>query len=179
MPGSISFLSSSASLMSALLVAGCATTAGLPTERLGHAVLAFSDGTPAGTAQLRRSGGELVLSVTATGIAKGAHGFHLHSVGKCEGPKFASAGGHLNPYGMDHGWLDEGGSHLGDLPNLESGGTSTTATAGITDMDGHALEHMFDADGTAIVIHARADDYRTDPSGDAGTRLVCGVLERG
>ena len=109
----------------------------------------------------------------------GEHGLHFHAVGTCEGPDFKSAGGHLNPEGHQHGMLNPMGSHLGDLPNF------------IADAQGHAqlqialdqlpdklLPHLFDADGTAIVVHAAADDYRTDPSGNSGARIACGVLRK-
>lgn len=165
--------------LSAALVAlsGCSTVADLPTERLGSATLTTSSGMPVGTAQLLASGDQVSLTAALTGIEPGAHGFHLHTTGKCKGPDFTSAGGHLNPLGKDHGTLDPSGSHLGDLPNVVIGSNRSGAIS--ADLQGsrrQVLDWLFDADGTAVVLHAGADDYRTDPSGDAGARIACGVL---
>ena len=158
-------------------LAGCSTVADLPSERLGHANLTTANGTPVGTAQLLASGDRLSLAVAMTGVPEGTHGFHLHTTGKCEAPDFSSAGGHLNPLDKDHGTLDPDGSHLGDLPNIVIGANrSGTLTADIAGTRGQVLDWLFDADGTAVVLHADADDYRTDPAGDAGPRIACGVL---
>lgn len=163
----------------ALALAGCTSVSDLPTARVGAATLVFANGLPAGTAQLLSDGEDLSLAVAATGMTPGPHGFHLHAAGKCEAPGFTSAGGHLNPSGRKHGALAAGGAHLGDLPNLAVGpngvGTATEAIPGPPDV---VLAQIFDADGTAVVIHADADDYRTDPAGNAGARIACGVLRR-
>lgn len=160
-----------------LALAGCSTVADLPTERLGSATLTMANGTPVGTAQLLADGAQLSLVVALTGVAEGTHGLHLHTTGKCQAPDFASAGGHLNPLDKDHGSLDPDGSHLGDLPNIAIGANrSATLTADIAGPRARVLEWIFDADGTAVVLHADADDYRTDPSGNAGARIACGVL---
>lgn len=158
---------------------GCTTTESVPTALVGQATLSFADGLPAGTAQLYRDGVGLRLAVSATGMSPGAHGYHLHMVGKCEGPDFTSAGGHLNPANYKHGSLAPGGPHLGDLPNLTVGaGGKAASTEALPGNRDALLADIFDADGTAVVIHADADDYRTDPSGNAGKRLACGVIER-
>lgn len=163
-----------------LALAACTTTGALPSERLGLARLSFANGLPAGTAQLFANGNDVSFAVAVTGVPRGEHGFHLHMTGRCEAPGFTSAGGHLNPGNNDHGKLDAGGSHLGDLPNIVVG-PSLTATAQF-DLPGRRdmlVAQIFDADGTAIVVHADPDDYRTDPSGNAGARIACGVLSRG
>lgn len=160
-----------------LALAGCTTIADLPTERLGSATLTTANGVPVGTAQLLADGDQVSLAVALTGVPEGAHGFHLHTTGKCEAPDFASAGGHLNPLGKDHGTLDPDGSHLGDLPNIAIGANrSGTLSADLAGSRARVLDWLFDADGTAVVLHADADDYRTDPSGNAGARIACGVL---
>ncbi len=149
------------------------------SETVGSASLALADGTPAGTVELLTNGGNLSLRVAVTGIPEGTHGFHLHTTGECAPPDFTSAGGHLNPAGKEHGHENPAGSHLGDLPNLvvaADGTASTTADLGSEDQS--VIDSLFDADGTAVVVHADADDYRTDPTGNAGSRLACGVLER-
>lgn len=162
----------------AALLAGCTTLSDVPTSRVGQATLSFANGLPAGTAQLLRDGSGLRIAVAATGMTPGAHGFHLHTTGRCEAPGFTSAGGHLNPDGRKHGSQAPGGAHLGDLPNLQIGasgsGGATEAVAG----GEAALAAIFDADGTAVVIHADPDDYVTDPAGNAGDRIACGVLRR-
>lgn len=157
----------------------CSTVADLPTERIGSATLSLSNGVPAGTAQLLAAGDTVTLTIAATGISEGAHGFHLHTTGQCTRPDFTSAGGHLNPLGRKHGSLDPDGKHLGDLPNLVVGsGGSGTVTADLEGSRSDIENWLFDNDGTAVVIHAGPDDYRTDPSGDAGSRIACGVLKR-
>ncbi len=164
--------------ISTIALTACSTVAELPTERHAGATLTRADGVPAGTVQLLGRGKQLSLIVAVTGIPEGTHGFHLHATGACTGPDFSSAGGHLNPKGKDHGSLSSGGSHLGDLPNLEviSSGL-TSATVDLDDDRAQVLSWLFDADGTAIVIHADADDYMTNPSGNAGARIACGVLK--
>lgn len=157
----------------------CSTVAELPTERIAAATLTRPDGAPVGTVQLLANGNGLSLAVAVSGLPQGTHGFHLHAVGACKAPDFSSAGGHLNPTGMAHGSMNPDGSHLGDLPNLEIGsGPLTSATVDLDDDRTTVLSYIFDDDGTAIVIHAAADDYKTDPSGNAGSRIVCGVLKR-
>jgi Cu-Zn family superoxide dismutase len=165
-------------LTAALVVAGCSTVADLPAQRLGGATLTLANGQPAGTAQVVASGGVVSLAVGLTGIAPGVHGIHLHTSGQCAGPDFSSAGGHLNPLGKHHGSLSAEGAHEGDLPNvtIQAGG-SGALTADLAGSPEQVRAWLFDADGTAIVVHADPDDYRTDPSGNSGARIACGVLK--
>ncbi|RXZ64873.1 superoxide dismutase family protein [Pelagerythrobacter rhizovicinus] len=149
------------------------------SETVGTASLALADGTPAGTVELLAEGDDLSLSATLTGIPEGPHGFHLHTTGECTPPDFTSAGGHLNPADNEHGHENPAGSHLGDLPNLVAGADgNASATVELGNGGASAIDALFDADGTAVVVHADADDYRTDPTGNAGSRIACGVLER-
>ena len=167
------------SSIAALTLAGCSTFDSIPAERVASARLAFANGLPAGTAQLLSDGRTLSLAVAATGLEPGERGFHLHTTGQCEGPDFKSAGGHLNPGGRQHGSLNPAGKHLGDLPNLLVGASRSASTEiDLGPDDAGMRAELFDADGTAIVIHAEADDYRSDPAGDAGARIACGVLTR-
>ena len=143
------------------------------------APLAAADGAPRGEARLVAIGDRVELRVADTGLPAGNLGMHLHMSGKCEGPKFESAGAHLNPGNRKHGSENPDGSHLGDLPNLTvAADGSGNAVAGLAEMRSGAEQALFDADGTAIVIHAKADDYKTDPSGDSGDRIACGVMTR-
>ncbi len=118
------------------------------------------------------------LRVEASGLAQGVHGIHVHAVGRCDSPDFASAGPHWNPAGRQHGRDNPQGMHQGDLPNLTIGadgrGSIEVAVGGATSMAG-----LLDADGAALVIHAAPDDYRTDPSGNSGARIACGVIGAG
>ena len=161
-------------------LSGCVSMADAPTETVGSSELRFANGLPAGNAKLLRGPEQLSLTISVAGLEPGPHGFHLHTVGRCEAPNFTSAGGHLNPYNRDHGTLSDGGSHLGDLPNLtissSGSGTAEVVIGGRRDV---VLDEIFDDDGTAIIIHENADDYRTDPSGNAGPRIACGVLREG
>ena len=110
------------------------------------------------------------LRIAVQGMSAGDHGLHLHAVGRCDGPSFNSAGAHWNPAGRQHGHLNPQGAHRGDLPNL------TVSANGRGAINFLVPGQLADADGTSLVIHARPDDYRTDPSGNSGDRLACAVL---
>lgn len=164
-------------LTAALAVSSCAHMDHDRGSAVGTAQLNYADGNTAGEARLIRHNQSLELVITVAGMAPGRHGLHLHRVGKCLPPDFKSAGGHLNPNGNTHGKNSLNPAHLGDLPNLDVG-NSGNASAQLL-IDGNAsrdLADIFDQDGTAIVIHAGADDYRSDPAGNAGSRIACGVL---
>ena len=137
-----------------------------------------TDGRPVGTVTLNEDSNGVTIKVDASAIAAGTHGVHLHEKGLCEGPKFESAGAHWNPQSKQHGRDNPMGAHLGDLANFEidQAGAATTSftVAGVT-MSG-ATNALADADGTSLVVHAKADDYRTDPSGNSGDRVACAVL---
>lgn len=163
----------------ALNLAACTTLSSIPTQRVATATLRLANGTPAGEAVVTAAGDRLTLSVAALGLPAGTHGVHLHAVGTCEAPGFTSAGGHLNPQGHQHGTLNPAGSHLGDLPNLTANAAGAAAmSADLAGTRSEAEAALFDGDGTALVIHAGADDYKTDPSGNSGVRIACGVLKR-
>jgi Cu-Zn family superoxide dismutase len=121
----------------------------------------------------------VTIRVTLAGLPAGVHAVHLHTTGACAAPDFTSAGGHLNPAGKKHGTANPEGSHLGDLANVSIGadGSGTMVDVLRADRAG-ALAAIFDADGTAVMVHADADDHMTDPAGAAGKRIACGVLNR-
>lgn len=161
-----------------LALAGCQTTP--DTRTIAMAQLRSADGGRVGSAAFVETGGMVTVKVTASGIAPGDHGLHLHMTGNCTAPDFKSAGGHLNPHGKQHGSANPGGAHLGDLPNLTADAKGDAALSvalqgNIDELSGY----MFDADGTAIVIHESADDMVSDPAGNAGKRIACGVLIKG
>jgi Cu-Zn family superoxide dismutase len=132
-----------------------------------------ADGAPGGSVTLEDSASGVGVTIAAAGLSPGLHGIHLHAVGKCEGPKFESAGAHWNPTGRQHGRDNPAGAHLGDLDNIEigaDGGGNSALSIEATQMA------IADADGTSLVIHAQADDYKTDPSGNSGDRIACAVI---
>lgn len=121
----------------------------------------------------------LLVTAELTGLPAGVHAMHIHDVGRCE-PPFTTAGAHYNPNGRQHGALSRNGYHAGDLPNFTAPATGTVRVDAITkDLQlGNGPGTLFDADGSSIMIHSAADDYRSDPGGNAGTRIACGVITR-
>ena len=161
----------------ALLVSGSSVAAQQMTAR---ATLVSPEGEEIGHAELVETPNEGVLiRVRVEGLEPGTHGFHIHETGECTAPEFASAGGHYAPRGHAHGLLHPHGKHAGDLLNLvvpESGAVATERLApGVTLMAG-AHGSLFDADGSALVIHANADDYESQPAGGGGPKVACGVV---
>jgi Cu-Zn family superoxide dismutase len=150
-------------------------------EPVATAGLFDSTGTRVGVATFSDSDGSAQLSVSVTGLSPGPHGMHIHENGACTPPTFESAGAHLNPDSKQHGRLNPEGPHAGDLPNLvveEDGSADTTLTVpGTLLAEGPAS--MLGARKRSLVIHADPDDEKTDPSGESGGRVVCGVIERG
>jgi Cu-Zn family superoxide dismutase len=138
--------------------------------------LAAADGSVRGEAKFSEDAGGVVVQVEALGLAPGVHGIHVHAVGRCDAPDFASAGPHWNPTARQHGRQNPQGSHHGDMPNI-SIGADGRGTLRFTLPDARLAE-LFDADGAALVVHANADDERSDPSGNSGGRVACGVIER-
>lgn len=158
---------------------GCASLGEMPTTKLAAATLRAANGLPVGTALLTAAGDKVNLTIAVATLPAGHHGIHLHMIGRCDTPDFASAGGHLNPSARQHGSQNPAGSHLGDLPNISidnQGKGALNIELGTTRET--ALSALFDSDGSAIVIHALADDYKTDPTGNSGARIACGVLQR-
>jgi Cu-Zn family superoxide dismutase len=135
-----------------------------------------------GTVRAWQTAGGVTFRIDARGLPHGVHGIHVHSVGRCDAPDFASAGPHWNPAGRKHGTSNPQGPHAGDLPNVEVaangvlGQAVTLANAMLAGPAG-APGALLDADGAALVIHAGADDYATDPSGNSGARIACALLQ--
>jgi Cu-Zn family superoxide dismutase len=162
----------------ALLLAGCAGAGNTQAGSSVAAELRTPDGLVVGQARVSEMNGGLHVRIEARALAPGRYGAHLHASGRCDPPGFESAGAHWNPTARQHGTDNPQGHHLGDLPNIERG---EEAAGGPIDVHvpGAALrgaDGMMDADGAAVVIHAAPDDYRTDPSGNSGARIACGVL---
>jgi len=163
-------------ILVALMVAGCASMQS--SDNAAVADLKNTAGQSVGVAQLTQAGNVVRIVVEARGLPPGPHGVHVHAVGKCDPPDFNSAGGHFNPLNKQHGALNPQGSHAGDLPNLtvapDGNGRMETTTAQLTLGSGPAS--VWDADGSALVVHASPDDFKTDPTGNSGGRIACGVL---
>lgn len=148
-------------------------------QERARADLKDAEGKSVGVATFQEDQDGVRVSVQVKGLPAGIHGIHIHAVGRCEAPKFASAGGHFNPGSKKHGFKSAEGSHAGDLTNMyvtSVGAIYEAVTKAVTLKAGAAS--LFDADGSAIVIHAVADDYATDPAGNSGDRIACGVITK-
>jgi superoxide dismutase, Cu-Zn family len=166
----------------ALLSFSAAFAAADTAPKSAHADIMNAQGARVGTARLKAVKDGVQISVKVEGLPAGDHGIHIHTVGKCEGPAFTTAGGHFNPTSAHHGANNpmDPHPHLGDLPNLTVGadgkGSATVVAKGVTLADG--ANSLFHDGGTALVIHAKADDLMSDPSGNSGDRIACGVIQK-
>lgn len=167
-----------------LAISGCASSpltgqgADAPLLTSATADLRDPSGRSMGTATLSQVGDGVRLAVEGTALPMGAHGIHIHQTGACAAPDFASAGPHWNPSRRQHGKDNPAGMHRGDLPNILIGANGAGSLEYIiptTRLAGTPLS-ILDADGAALVVHAAADDHRTDPSGNSGGRIACGVF---
>ena len=152
---------------------------GTPVAGSAHAVAMLHDarGADVGRATATDVAGGVRFTIDARALPPGTHGAHVHTVGRCDGPDFASAGPHWNPTGAKHGALNPRGPHAGDLPNLIVGADGR-GTIGVV-VPGASMAALLDADGAAMVVHAGADDLSTDPGGNSGARIACGVFTAG
>lgn len=162
-----------------------ATNEGADTAATGDesatalASLSDAEGKPAGTVNLSSEGGAIVVDIKVSGMPAGEHGVHIHETGKCEAPDFKSAGGHWNPTGVKHGMASPDGAHRGDLPNLTvaEDGTGTLRFRINESTISGTPDSLLDSDGAAFIVHSGPDDMKTDPAGDSGERIACGVFE--
>ena len=146
------------------------------------AQLKTADGKDVGTVTLTQTRGGVRLALALKGLSPGEHAFHLHAVGKCEPPGFTSAGPHFNPENKKHGKLNKEGHHAGDMDNIRvpaNGNVNVTVVDKDITLEKGKPNSVFQDSGTAVVIHANKDDYMTDPAGNAGDRIACGVLTEG
>jgi superoxide dismutase, Cu-Zn family len=155
----------------ALLAAGTAFAQDAPQA---SATMMDANGAAVGAAGLTAGPHGVLIRAELTGLSPGPHAIHVHETGLCE-PPFDSAGGHFAGGAAQHGFLMADGPHAGDLPNIfvpESGAVTVELESPAT------LDELLDADGSALVIHAGPDDYRSQPSGASGDRIACGIVAR-
>jgi Cu-Zn family superoxide dismutase len=146
---------------------------------MANTQLKDSSGKAVGDVDLVQTPAGVLIKLQIKGLTPGEHAFHVHAVGKCEAP-FESAGPHFNPGNHQHG-LVSGVGHAGDMPNLhvpQSGELSVEVVNAAVSLEKGKPNSLFDNDGTSLVIHAKADDYKTEPAGNAGDRIACGVIQQ-
>jgi Cu-Zn family superoxide dismutase len=146
--------------------------------RKAHATAVLHDlaGRRVGDVSFTDSYAGVIIVGTLNGVGLGAHAIHIHEFGKCQ-PPFTSAGGHFNPDHREHGFSNPLGHHLGDLPNVDTPAAGTLKFEFVLpNVTLEGKNRLLDADGAAIVVHSSHDDYTTDPSGNSGGRIACGVI---
>lgn len=164
----------------ATVMAGLSVIAASPaTAQSAKSTLRSADGQSVGTAVLSQTPAGVLVQLSLKGLPPGERAFHIHGVGKCE-PPFTSAGGHFNPTAKKHGMLAADGHHAGDMPNLHipaSGSLTVDVLNAAVTLEKGRPNSLFGPQGTAFIIHAGKDDYRSDPTGEAGGRIACGIIE--
>ena len=156
---------------------GKAATGDAMAKQSAVAMLLTAEGAPAGQATATAADGRVMLALRTEGLPPGEHGVHVHMTGKCDAPKFESAGAHWNPGDAQHGLENQAGQHAGDMPNLTVGEDGRGVLS--YELKGATFDGLLDGDGSAMLVHASADDQKTDPSGNSGGRIACGVFKAG
>lgn len=171
-------------LMAALAMTACSDKVSDLSQRAEFAQdIVSPDGKVLGTLMLKAlENGATEITVSVKNLSQGTHAMHFHETGLCEGPDFKSSGGHYNPTNKAHGMEMPDGPHAGDMMNIEVGESGDAEVMIINDrvsIDGqNELPALLDADGSALILHEKADDYMSQPSGDAGARIGCALITR-
>ncbi len=171
-------LLSLASVLTAVAALSMPPVRSAEAAETAKAMLKDANGQDAGSVSFTQTPAGVLLQLSLKGAPAGDHAFHIHAVGKCDPPKFESAGGHFNPANARHGMMS-GPGHAGDMPNLHvpaSGSLDLEVLNPTITLDKDKANSVFHPGGTAVVIHAGKDDYTSDPAGNAGDRIICGVI---
>jgi superoxide dismutase, Cu-Zn family len=171
----------SAAVAVLLLLVACGAMAGADKVRkTASADIKDGKGQNVGVVKFAAAKSGVVMSVKVMNLTPGVHAIHIHAAGKCDAPDFKTAGGHFNPASKQHGMQNPEGHHAGDLPNLtvnaKGKGAFKSTNPDVT-LAGDGPTSLFRAGGTSVVIHEKADDMKTDPAGNAGARIACGVIQ--
>ena len=155
-------------------------TASAYAQNQARADIKNAQGKSVGTVFLRETKDGVLMTVNVNGLPEGLHAVHVHSAGKCEGPAFTSAGPHFNPMNKQHGLKNPAGPHAGDLPDMyvEKNGAGRYEVLVDSITLGSGERSVFDIDGTSVIVHVTADDNMTDPTGNSGDRVACGMIVR-
>ncbi|MGH2499878.1 MAG: superoxide dismutase family protein [Candidatus Limnocylindria bacterium] len=151
------------------------------TANRAQAGLANAQGSAVGSATIVEDRVGVHITLNVANLPPGKHGVHVHAAGKCEPPAFTTAGGHFNPDGKQHGALNPQGPHAGDLGNIdvdERGNGTLRVTSSRLSLGPGASNSLLVGGGLSIVVHAGPDDEKTDPAGNSGDRIACGLIKR-
>jgi Cu-Zn family superoxide dismutase len=158
---------------------GADTGAGAGGRATAAVTFLNRDGRQVGTGTVTQTDKGVLITAALSGLPAGQHAFHVHETGKCDAPSFESAGAHYAPMKRQHGFLASGGPHAGDMTNVQIVGSTVSVQEfnPFVSLSGGEAP-LLDEDGSALILHAKADDYSTQPSGDAGDRIACAVVQR-
>lgn len=163
-------------VLSIAATGACAQAPAGPGAPAARAALIDLEGNAAGFAEFFATPSGVLIRAQLEGLPPGVKGFHIHEVGECV-PPFESAGGHYNPTDVEHGFFSESGPHAGDMPNIEAPDSGAVTVEVLNPFIRLEEGDVFDEDGASLMVHSGPDDYASQPAGDAGDRIACGIIE--